>query len=72
MRFVTHEVFAKQPVRGTDAYPFRVCFHTWSNRYTMLILLALVPVMKLGARIVLNDIIVPEPRDLFGQATSAC
>ena len=38
----------------------------------MLILLALVPVMKLGARIVLNDIIVPEPRDLFGQATSAC
>jgi len=56
----THDFFQPQPV-SADLYYFRWVFHNWSDAYAVKILKALVPAMKPGARLLINDGILPEP-----------
>ena len=42
-------------------YFLRNIFHNWSDKYSRKILQAIVPALKEGDRIVLNEHIVPEP-----------
>jgi hypothetical protein len=61
VRFMVHDFFLRQPVRGADVYFLRAVLHNWSDKYAVKILQSLVPALKPGARIVLNETVVPEP-----------
>ena len=56
-----HDFFEPQPVQGADVYMFRFVFHNWSDEYCLKILRALVPAMRPGAKVVVNDHCMPEP-----------
>lgn len=53
--FMAHDFFVPQSVTGADAYLFRWILHNWSDKYCVRILRALVPALKPGARIILNE-----------------
>ncbi|KAF1345928.1 O-methyltransferase-domain-containing protein [Delphinella strobiligena] len=55
IEFMTHDFFEPQPVKGADVYLIRWCLHNWSDKYSIKILRALVPGLKKGARVVIND-----------------
>lgn len=55
-----HDFFTPQPVQA-DAYIFRWIFHNWSDKYAAMILKALVPSLKAGARILVQDGCLPDP-----------
>lgn len=58
--FMAHDFFKAQPLRGADVYHFRWMFHDWPDKYCILLLRALVPALKTGARVVVSDFVVPE------------
>ena len=58
--FMEHDFFTEQPV-SADIYLFRIIFHNWSDANVVKILKATVPAMKSGARVVVNDYLIPEP-----------
>ncbi|MCJ1387546.1 hypothetical protein MMC18_000389 [Xylographa bjoerkii] len=60
IKFMAHDFFTNQPVTA-DAYLFRWIFHNWSDKYGVLILQALVPALKPGARVLVQDGCLPEP-----------
>ena len=57
--FQAHDFFQEQPVKGTDVYLLRCILHDWSDKYATLILRALIPALKPGAKVVVSDRIVP-------------
>lgn len=59
IRFHAHDFFQTQPVHGADVYLLRHVLHDWSNKYVRKILQALIPALKPGAKVVLNDRIIP-------------
>lgn len=59
IRFQPHDFFQNQPVHGADVYLLRHVLHDWSNKYAQKILQALIPALKPGAKVVLNDRIIP-------------
>ncbi|KAL7931591.1 S-adenosyl-L-methionine-dependent methyltransferase [Trichoderma chlorosporum] len=56
----THDFFQPQ-TESADAYLFRHIFHAFSDKYAIDILRALVPALRPGARIIINDIVLPAP-----------
>ncbi|ROW15360.1 hypothetical protein VPNG_02376 [Cytospora leucostoma] len=63
VRFMVHDFLAAQPVRAA-AYYFRSIFHNWPDKYCVEILRALVPVLEPGAKVVVNDSVMPGPGTL--------
>ncbi|KAK7730360.1 hypothetical protein SLS53_009060 [Cytospora paraplurivora] len=61
VKFMTHDFLTEQPVRGADVYFFRWIFHNWSDKYCIKILRNLIPALKPGAKIVINDNVLPQP-----------
>ncbi|KAI1400598.1 putative O-methyltransferase [Hypoxylon fuscum] len=61
VRYMVHDFFTEQPIKGADVYFFRAVLHNWSDTYAVKIMQALIPALKLGAKIVLNEPVVPEP-----------
>ncbi|KAJ5849885.1 hypothetical protein N7455_009741 [Penicillium solitum] len=59
IRFQPHDFFQDQPVHGADVYLLRHVLHDWSNKYARKILQALIPALNPGAKVVLNDRIIP-------------
>ena len=57
--FMEHDFFSPQTVEA-DVYLFRNIFHNWSDERCVHILKQLIPVLERGARIVINDAMVPE------------
>ncbi|XXH05904.1 hypothetical protein Hte_012346 [Hypoxylon texense] len=55
IRFQAHDFFAEQAVRGADVYFFRWILHNYSRPYAVRLLRNLVPALKPGARVVIND-----------------
>jgi len=49
-----------------EVYYFRWIFHNWSDVYAIKILQNLVPALKPGAIILLNDGVLPEPGTVGG------
>ncbi|KAI0114031.1 S-adenosyl-L-methionine-dependent methyltransferase [Nemania sp. FL0031] len=64
VRYMTHDFFTEQPIRHADVYLYRACLHNWSDKYAVRILRALIPALKVGARVLLNDVVVPGPEDM--------
>ena len=61
---MAYDFLTPQPVHGADIYLFRWILHDWSDKYCVKILQSLVPAMKEGAKIVINDICIPQPGQL--------
>ena len=57
----THDFFTPQTVVA-EVYLYRWIFHGFSEKYSIKILQALVPALKKGSRVLINDGILPEPR----------
>ena len=59
--FMEHEFFQEQPVKDADVYYFRWILHDWSDKYAIKILRALIPALKPGAKILINEMCLPDP-----------
>lgn len=59
-----HDFLTIQPVKGADVYLLRWILHDWSDKYSIKILRALVPALKKGSRVIINDVCIPEPGQL--------
>ncbi|THC88441.1 hypothetical protein EYZ11_012113 [Aspergillus tanneri] len=58
--FMAHDFFESQPIVA-DAYFLRWIFHNWSDKYCTKLLRALIPALRPGTRVIVNDICLPEP-----------
>ncbi|KAF7945538.1 hypothetical protein EAE96_010305 [Botrytis aclada] len=61
LKFQKHNFFDEQDVLGADAYFFRSIFHDWSDKYAMKILSNLIPALRTGSIILLNEVCLPPP-----------
>ncbi|CAI6227371.1 unnamed protein product [Periconia digitata] len=61
IRFMPYNLFTPQPVYGADVYFMRWIMHNWSDKYVRLMLGALFPALKLGARVIIQESLMPEP-----------
>ena len=59
INFKAHDFFQEQPIKGADVYLLRLVLHDWSDKYSKLIVRALIPALKPGAKIVINDRVIP-------------
>lgn len=64
--FQTHDFFSAQPVKHADVYFLRKILHDWPDEYAIKILQQLVPAMKSGARVLINDHCMPPPGSMSG------
>lgn len=58
--FMEHDFFTTQPVQGADVYFLRWILHDWPDTYAIRILKALVPALKVGSKVILNERLIPE------------
>ncbi|KAI1129037.1 S-adenosyl-L-methionine-dependent methyltransferase [Nemania abortiva] len=58
---MVHDFFLPQPIADADVYFFRWIFHNWSDKYAIKILRCLIPALKPGAKVIINDAILLEP-----------
>ncbi|TVY82682.1 O-methyltransferase gsfB [Lachnellula suecica] len=63
VKFMEHDFFTDQPVVA-EAYLFRAIFHNWPDHYCVKILQKLVPALRHGTMIIINDGIAAEPGTL--------
>ena len=67
LKYEVYNFRTPQPVKDADVYFFRRIFHDWPDHIcTDVILKNLVPSMKLGSRVILNECILPRPEDECG------
>ncbi|KAI4147626.1 MAG: hypothetical protein LQ341_001753 [Variospora aurantia] len=59
MDFQAHDLFDEQPVKGADVYLLRLVLHDWSDKYAIMIIKALIPALKPGVKVVVNDRVIP-------------
>ena len=59
MAFQAHDFFQEQPVIGADVYLLRLVLHDWSDKYAVMIIRALIPALKPGVKVVVNDRVIP-------------
>ncbi|GMF77471.1 unnamed protein product [Aspergillus oryzae] len=60
VRLEVHDLLKPQTVVA-DVYFFRWVFHGFAEKYAIQVLRALIPVLKKGAKVVINDGVIPEP-----------
>jgi chemotaxis methyl-accepting protein methylase len=53
--FMVHDFFKEQPIKNADVYFFRCTLHNWSDEFVVKVLRALIPALKPGARVVIQD-----------------
>jgi hypothetical protein len=63
VQLTTHDFLTNQTVVA-EAYYLRWIFHAFSDKYVVQTLQALVPALRKGARVIMNDGILPEPGTL--------
>ena len=61
IRFMPHNFFEEQPIKGADAYVFRRVLMEWTDDQVMAMLKALEPAFKKGARVMVVDVSTPVP-----------
>ncbi|KAL2132410.1 hypothetical protein VTI74DRAFT_3828 [Chaetomium olivicolor] len=61
IELVAHDFFTEQVTKGADVYYFRWIIHNYSTPYAVRILKNLIPALKPGARIIINDHCLREP-----------
>lgn len=58
--FMIHDLFAPQTVQA-DVFFLRWVLHNWPDGYCVMILRALVPVLRPGVKIIIQETLLPEP-----------
>ncbi|PYI04753.1 S-adenosyl-L-methionine-dependent methyltransferase [Aspergillus sclerotiicarbonarius CBS 121057] len=58
---IAHDFFTPQPIHGADVYLLRMVLHDFVDADCVRILRALIPALKDGAKVVLNEFCLPEP-----------
>ena len=61
VRFMAHDFFTDQPAMDVSAFFLRWILHDWSDKYAIKILRALIPALRPGVRVLVSELIVPEP-----------
>lgn len=61
VKLTTHDFFTPQTEVAAACYFFRMIFHGFPDKYCVQILRALIPALRRGARVVVNDGALPEP-----------
>ncbi|CAF9929953.1 MAG: hypothetical protein GOMPHAMPRED_005523 [Gomphillus americanus] len=59
IEFLAHDFFEPQPVKNADVYFFRWILHNWPDKYAVRILQSLIPALKVGAKIIVYDEVLP-------------
>ena len=59
--FQAHDFHTVQPVKGADVYFYRWILHNQADKYAISMLKQLIPALKKGARVMINDHCLPEP-----------
>lgn len=59
VRFMAHDLFAPQTVCA-DVYVFRWVFHNWPDKYCVQILRAQIPVLRPGAKLIVQEAVMPQ------------
>ena len=57
--FREHDFFTEQPVKDADLYFLRWILHDWSDKYALKILRGIIPALKKGARVLINEFCLP-------------
>lgn len=60
IKLTTHDFFTPQPVVA-EAYLFRHIFHGFSDKHAVKILRALIPALRAGAHVIVNEYTLPAP-----------
>lgn len=55
MSFMDHDMFTEQPIKDAEVYFWRVVLHNWSDAFVVKALRSLIPALKLGAKVVIQD-----------------
>ncbi|GAB1200381.1 hypothetical protein APSETT444_009752 [Aspergillus pseudonomiae] len=63
VEFHVHDFFNPQPIVA-DLYLFRWVLHDWSDKYVVKILRQLVPALRTGAKVVVNESLCPDSGSL--------
>ncbi|CAI4211359.1 unnamed protein product [Parascedosporium putredinis] len=61
IELVAHDFFTEQVAKDADVFYFRWIFHNYSDPYAIKILRSLIPALKPGAKIVINDHCLRQP-----------
>ena len=59
-----YDFLTPQPVKEADIYLLRWILYDWSDKYCVKILQNLTPALRKGAKVVINDICIPQPGQL--------
>ena len=59
VEFMEHDFFLEQPVLA-DLYLFRWVLHDWPDKYVVKIIRQLIPGLRTGAKVVINDSCMPK------------
>lgn len=62
--FIGYDMNDVQPIHGADLYLYRSVFLNWPERFVIKFLKNLVPAMKKGAKILVNEGVLAEPHTL--------
>ncbi|KAF1980465.1 putative O-methyltransferase [Bimuria novae-zelandiae CBS 107.79] len=60
VRLEGHDMFTPQPKEYADVYLLRYVLHDWPDKYCIRVLENIVPVLKEGAKVVLQEHVLPE------------
>ncbi|KAI1877460.1 hypothetical protein JX265_003468 [Neoarthrinium moseri] len=63
IEFKAHKIFDTQSVQA-DVYLFRLVFQIWPDKYALQILKAQIPALQPGAKLLLQDLVMPEPGEI--------
>lgn len=55
IKYQAHDFHTPQPVKGADVYFFRWILHNQADKYALNMLRQLIPALKKGSRVVIND-----------------
>ncbi|KAF7903124.1 hypothetical protein EAE99_012150 [Botrytis elliptica] len=58
--FMPHNFFDAQPVIDAEVYLLRWVLHDWSDKYAIKILQGLIPAMRTGIKVVINEACLPD------------
>lgn len=64
LSFSPHNFFTPQSINGADVYFLRSILHDWSDKYAVAIIKNIIPALKPGGRVIVNEVVLPEPNSI--------